>query len=112
MKRLLLLSIGLLTLAGRVSAEPATISWTEPAAAGTLAFTTMYWCIGTGCTDWKTGPEFKKTSDNGNGGDAKSVVLQVEIREEDLPVVLRVRVTTTSTSNNETTGVIVEHTFN
>ena len=101
----------LVCLAGQVWAEPATITWTEPVSAGTLAFTTVYWCLGTGCTDWKTGPEFRRGSDNGNGGDAKSHVLNVPLTEGTLPVVLRVKITATDTSNNETAGVIDTHTF-
>ena len=111
MKRYLLGFLVVGMLVGRVGAEPATVTWTEPTASGTLAFTTVYWCLGTGCVNWTTGSELRRLSDNGNGGDVKTHVLDVPINAADLPVVLRVRVTATNTSNNETSGVIVTHTF-
>jgi len=94
-----------------VAAEPATVNWTEPAASATLAFTTVYWCLGTNCANWATGPELKKTSDNGNGGDAKSLIIVVPLVQGTLPVVFRVKVTATDVNNNETSGVIASHTF-
>jgi hypothetical protein len=111
MKRLLLSGLFIGFLASNVMAEPATVNWTEPTASGTLASTTVYWCLGTNCVDWKTGPEFKRTSDNGNGGDAKSLTFIVPLVQGSLPVILRVKVTATDTNNNETSGVIVSHTF-
>jgi len=111
MRRLFLILVCLIGLAHRVAAEPATVNWTEPVASATLAFTTVYWCLGTNCTNWVTGPELKKTSDNGNGGDAKSLIIVVPLVEGTLPVVLRVKVTATDINNNETSGVIASHTF-
>jgi hypothetical protein len=101
----------LLLWAHLAGAEPVLVEWTEPTASATLAFTTVYWCLGTGCTAWKSGPEFRKTSDNGNGGDAKSLTFNVPLVAGTLPVVLRVRVAATDISNNETAGVIATHTF-
>lgn len=98
--------------ASLVSAEQVTINYTEPTASGTLAYTTVYWCLGASCTDWQTSQDLKRTSDNGNGGDAKAVPLQVRLTQGTLPVTVRVRVTATDTSNNETSGAIASHTFN
>ena len=107
-------SVILLALAwGVVSAvaEPVVVEWTEPTAAGTLAFTTVYWCLGTGCTDWKSGQEFRKVSDNGNGGDVQSLTFNAPLVQGSLPIQLRVKFTATDTSNNETSGTINTHTF-
>ena len=111
MKRLWLMVACICGVAHLVAAEPVTVNWTEPTASATLAFTTVYWCLGTGCTDWKSGPEFRKKSDDGNGADSKSLVMDIPLVEGTLPVVLRVKVTATNTSNNETAGEIATHTF-
>jgi hypothetical protein len=111
MKRVVVGCLLLLLCITWVQAEPVQVDWTEPTASGTLAHTTVYWCLGTGCTNWTSGLEFRKGSDNGNGGDAKTLTFVVPLAEGTLPIVLRVKVTATSTSNNENTGTIVEHTF-
>jgi len=111
MRRFFLTCMCLIGVVCRVAAEPATVNWTEPVASATLAFTTVYWCLGTSCTNWVTGPELKKISDNGNGGDAKSLIISVPLVQGTLPVVMRAKVTATDVNNNETSGVIVSHTF-
>lgn len=112
MRRILLGCIFLGLLAKGVSAETAVIEWIEPVVpAGTLAYTTMYWCLGTGCTNWTSGSEFRRPSDNGSGGDTKTHTLTVPLVQGTLPVVFRVKFTATDTSQNETSGAIVEHTF-
>jgi hypothetical protein len=97
------------------TAEQVTVNYTEPTASATLAYTTVYWCIGAGCTDWVVVKEPKKgivASDNGNGGDVKAVPLLVPLTQGTLPLTIRVKVTATDTATNETTGVIASHTFN
>lgn len=111
MKRFLLVCAVLCVLVKSASAEQATTNWTEPTASGTLAYTTMYWCVGVGCTDWKTGSEFRRNSDNGNGGDAKSHVMNVPLVQGTLPQTFRVKITATDTSLNESSGTIVQHVF-
>lgn len=92
-------------------AEPVLLEWTEPTAAGTLAFTTVYWCRGAGCTNWQSGQEFRRVNDDGNGGDVQSLTFDVPLVQGTLPVTLRVKFTATDTSNNETSGTIATHTF-
>ena len=92
-----------------VGAEQLTVDYTEPTASATLAHTTVYWCRGATCTNWTVAS--KQLSDNGNGGDAKSVAIQIPLTAGTLPVTIRVRVTATSTSQNETAGVFDTHTF-
>lgn len=89
--------------------EQLTVDYTEPTASATLAHTTVYWCRGATCTNWTVAS--KQLSDNGNGGDAKSVTIQIPLTAGTLPVTIRVRVTATSTSQNETAGVFDTHTF-
>lgn len=100
----------LILLASIACAEPITADYTEPTASGTLAKTTVYWCRGATCTNWTIAST--QTSDNGNGGDAKSVQFQVPLTAGTLPVTIRVRVTATDTSQNETAGAFSTHTFN
>lgn len=111
MKRLLFTCAATLLFAKVAMAEPATVNWTEPTASATLAYTTVYYCMGAGCTNWLSGTEFRKTSDNGNGGDAKSLTFIVPLIQDALPQTLRVRVTATDINNNETSGTIASHTF-
>lgn len=91
-------------------AEQLTVNYTEPSAAGTLARTTVYWCRGSTCTDWK--PCGARASDNGNGSDPQSVPCQIPLTAGTLPQTIRVRVTATDTSGNESAGATATHTFN
>jgi len=100
-------------------AEPLTVNYTEPAAqAGALASTKIYWCIGSSCTNFvlarKTDNTFAiQASDDGNGGDAKSIDISIPLNEADLPITVRIAVTSVNTSGNETdkTAVTATHTF-
>jgi hypothetical protein len=100
-----------LALALPLAAEPVQVNFVEPSASGTLAYITVYWCLGTSCTDWRTETGLRLPSDNGNGLDPKSIIFQVPLTQGQLPVTVRAKVTATDTSGNETSGVIVSHTF-
>lgn len=93
-----------------VMAEQITVNYTETTAPSTLLHTTVYWCRGATCTNWT--PAGKQLSDNGSGGDAKSVPIQVPLTAGTLPITIRIRVTGTSTTGNETAGAFTTHTFN
>lgn len=102
---------------GLSSAEQITVEYTEPVASGTLARTTIYWCSGATCTNWReatlaNGSTARQASDDGNGGDVKSIPIQLALTAGTLPLTIRVRVTATDTSGNETAGAITTHTFN
>jgi hypothetical protein len=100
----------LLLIPGMALAEPLTVKYTEPTASATLAYTSIYWCKGPSCTNWILAT--RVPSDNGNGGDAKSIQIQIPLAAEELPVTVRVRVTATDTSGNETSGTTpAPHTF-
>ena len=91
-------------------AEPLTVEYTEPTATATLAYTSIYWCKGATCTSWILAT--RVVSDNGNGGDFKSIQIQIPLTADELPVTVRVRVTATDTSGNETAGTTpASHTF-
>lgn len=100
-------------------AEPINVSYTEPAGqSGALASTKIYWCKGSSCTNFQLarktdGTQAVQVSDDGNGGDAKSVDISIPLNESELPVTIRVAVTSVSTSGNETTltSVTATHTF-
>ena len=100
-------------LACSVHAEPLTLTYTEPLASATpgktVAYTTVYWCRGATCTNWT--PAQTRLSDNGAGGDVKSVPIQVELTAGTLPLTIRLRVTATDTTGNTTAGAITTHTF-
>ena len=105
----------LLCLASSVAAEIVTVSYTEPVVTGglpaPLSHTTIYWCQNTSCTDWHKEDNAIQRSDDGVGGDAKSVALIVRLTQGTLPITIRVKVTATDRNYNETSGVIAEHTF-
>jgi len=103
----------LLVLTCPVSAEVIDFTYTEPLASATpgktLAYTTSYWCRGATCTNWT--PAVKVLSDNGAGGDTKTVPISVELTAGTLPLTVRLRVTATDTTGNTTAGAITTHTF-
>lgn len=105
-----------LFLAPAGQAETLTVSYTEPSASATLARTTIYWCTGSTCANWReatlaSGATARQPSDNGNGLDAKSIPIRIDLAQGSLPLTVRIRVTATDTSGNETAGVITSHTF-
>jgi hypothetical protein len=107
----------LLALPSLALAEQLTVAYTEPTASGTLARTTIYWCMGATCTDWReatlpNGSTARQASDDGNGGDAKSIPILIELRGGTLPQTVRIKVDVTDTSGNTTAGAITSHTFN
>lgn len=90
-------------------AEPLNVDYTEPVEAGTLAYTTVYWCRGATCTNWTMASQ--QPSDDGNGGDSKSIQIPIPLTAGTLPVTIRVRVTATNTSQNESLAIIDTFTF-
>ena len=115
--KVMLLGLGLLLgLVSLAAAEIVTVSYTEPVVTGglpaPLSYTTIYWCQGASCTDWHKEDNAIQRSDDGVGGDAKSVALIVRLTQGTLPITIRVKVTATDQNYNETSGVIATHTFN
>ena len=108
--KIILLTLTFILYASIVYAEQITVNYTEPTASATLAHTTVYWCRGATCTNYTVAS--KQVSDDGNGGDAKSIPINVPLTAGTLPLTIRVRVTATDTSGNETAGATSTHTFN
>lgn len=112
-KPMVLLLMLLMLLVSAVQGEQITVNYTEPVATPpttpTLARTIIFWCYGSTCENWREAS--RQESDDGNGGDAKSIPINIELIGGTLPITIRVKVAVMDTSGNITAGTITSHAF-